>query len=172
MPPFPRRAWPGPQNSAAAVLEVAANVLDARIAEAKGDSAAAIASWRKAVEAEDRLAYDEPPGWYYPTRESLGAALLRAGQAAEAEAVFRADLESNPRNGRSLFGLAKSLEAQKKTPTRRSPAPSSTPRGRTRIRPSGSRICRGSGLDSWEFRESQDSQQVSRLLEFGFHRAL
>ncbi len=109
----PEKSLAGPQNSAAAVLEVAADVLDARIAEAKGEFSAAIASWRKAVEAEDRLAYDEPPGWYYPTRESLGAALLRAGQAAEAEAVFRADLEIHPRNGRSLFGLAKSLEARK-----------------------------------------------------------
>ncbi len=111
---IPEKSMAGPQNSAEAVLAVAADVLDARIAEAKGDSAAAIASWRKAVEAQDRLAYDEPPAWYYPTRESLGAALLRGGQAAEAEAVFRADLEQHPRNGRSLYGLSKSLEAQKK----------------------------------------------------------
>ena len=111
---IPEKSMAGPQNGAEAVLAVAANVLDARIAEAKGDSAAAIASWQKAVEAQDRLAYDEPPAWYYPTRESLGAALLRAGQAAEAEAVFRADLEQHPRNGRSLYGLSKSLEAQKK----------------------------------------------------------
>jgi len=111
---IPEKSMAGPQNSAEAVLAVAADVLDARIAEAKGDSADAIASWRKAVEAQDRLAYDEPPAWYYPTRESLGAALLRAGQAADAEAIFRADLEQHPRNGRSLYGLSKSLEAQKK----------------------------------------------------------
>ncbi len=111
----PAKSLAGPQNGAEPVLAVAANVLDARIAEAKGDSAAAIASWRLAVEAEDRLAYDEPPPWYYPTRESLGGALLRAGFAAEAEAVFRADLDRHPRNGRSLYGLTKSLEAQKKT---------------------------------------------------------
>jgi len=110
----PEKSLAGPQNGAEAVLSVAANVLDARIAEAKGEFSAAIASWRKAVEAEDRLAYDEPPAWYYPTRESLGAALLRAGQAEEAEAVFRADLDRHPRNGRSLYGLSKSLEAQKK----------------------------------------------------------
>ena len=110
----PEKSMAGPQNSAEAVLAVAADVLDARIAEAKGDSADAIASWRKAVEAQDRLAYDEPPAWYYPTRESLGAALLRAGQAADAEAIFRADLDQHPRNGRSLYGLLKSLEAQKK----------------------------------------------------------
>jgi tetratricopeptide (TPR) repeat protein len=105
----------GPQNSGAALLAIASSVLDARIAEAKGDRETALASWEKAVAAEDALAYDEPPPWYYPVRESLGAALLRDGQAGEAERVFRADLERNPRNGRSLFGLWKSLEAQKKS---------------------------------------------------------
>jgi tetratricopeptide (TPR) repeat protein len=102
----------GPQNSAAALFSVASNVLDARIARAKGDRAAALTSWRKAVAAEDALAYDEPAPWYYPVRESLGAALLADGQAAAAEKVFRADLEINPRNGRSLYGLAATLEAQ------------------------------------------------------------
>ena len=111
---IPEKSMAGPQNSAEAVLAVAANVLDARIAEAKGDSADAIASWRKAVEAQDRLAYDEPPAWYYPTRESLGGSLLRDGQAAEAEKVFREDLGIHPRNPRSLYGLTQSLEAQKK----------------------------------------------------------
>jgi tetratricopeptide (TPR) repeat protein len=105
----------GPQNTAAALLAVASHVLDARILEAKGDRRAAIASWVKAVAAEDALAYDEPPAWYYPVRESLGAALLLDGQPGEAEIVFRADLEINPRNGRSLYGLAEALEAQKKT---------------------------------------------------------
>jgi tetratricopeptide (TPR) repeat protein len=111
----PEKSMAGPQNGAGPVLALAGYVLDARIAEAKGEFTAAIAAWRRAVEAQDALAYDEPPGWYYPTRESLGAALLRAGQAAEAEAVFRADLDQHPRNGRSLYGLSKSLEAQKKT---------------------------------------------------------
>ncbi|HTY42356.1 MAG TPA: hypothetical protein VMH79_10830 [Thermoanaerobaculia bacterium] len=104
----------GPQNTAAALFAVASNVLDARIAEARGDRKAAIASWTKAVAAEDALAYDEPAAWYYPTRESLGAALLLDGQAAEAESVFRADLDRNPRNGRSLYGLAAALRAQQK----------------------------------------------------------
>jgi len=53
--------------------------------------------------------------WFYPVRESLGAALMLNGQAREAEAVFRADPEQYPRNPRSLFGLWKSLEAQQKT---------------------------------------------------------
>lgn len=111
----PASSMAGPQNTSAMVLAIATQVLDARIAEAKGDRKAAIASWKKAVEAEDALSYDEPPGWYYPTRESLGAALLADGQLAEAEKVFRADLDKHPRNPRSLFGLWKTLEAQKKT---------------------------------------------------------
>jgi tetratricopeptide (TPR) repeat protein len=105
----------GPQNTGAAVLAVATAVLDARIAEAAGDRAAALTSWEKAIAAEDALAYDEPPPWYYPVRESYGAALLRQGRAREAERVFRADLERNPRNPRSLLGLAESLTAQGKS---------------------------------------------------------
>jgi hypothetical protein len=60
------------------------------------------------------LAYNEPADWYYPVRESLGGTLLREGKAADAEAVFRRDLEMNPRSGRSLFGLWQSLVAQKR----------------------------------------------------------
>jgi hypothetical protein len=70
--------------------------------------------WRKAVEQQDALEYDEPPPWFYPVRESLGALLLRSGQAGEAESVFRADLERNRRDGRALFGLLESLKAQHK----------------------------------------------------------
>jgi hypothetical protein len=64
---------------------------------------------------QDGLAYNEPPDWYYPVRETLGGALLRDGQAAEAEKAFRDDLARNPRNGRSLFGLWQSLKAQNMT---------------------------------------------------------
>ena len=71
--------------------------------------------WRRAVELQDALTYDEPPGWCYPLRESLGAALLRARQAAEAETVFREGVRRSPRNGRMLFGLMQSLTAQGKT---------------------------------------------------------
>lgn len=47
-------------------------------------------------------------------RESLGATLLMAGDTAGAEKVFRADLDRNPRNPRSLFGLQQVLKAQGK----------------------------------------------------------
>ncbi|MCI0524827.1 MAG: hypothetical protein L0Y75_06145 [Acidobacteria bacterium] len=101
-------------NTAASVFKIGEHVLDARIAAAKANRRGAVDHWRKAVAAQDALNYDEPPGWYYPVRESLGAALLVAGNAAEAEKVFRRDLEDNPRNGRSLFGLAESLKKQGK----------------------------------------------------------
>jgi tetratricopeptide (TPR) repeat protein len=97
------------------VLELAGVVLDARISAAKGDASRAIELWKRAVTAEDALNYDEPPAWYYPVRESLGGALLRASHFAEAEKVFREDLARNPRNPRSLFGLAEALAGQGKS---------------------------------------------------------
>ena len=88
--------------------------LTARIADAQGDTANAIAGFTAAVAAEDRLGYNEPPDWLNPERERLGAVLLRAGRFAEAERVFRADLAKNTANPRSLYGLSRALEGQKK----------------------------------------------------------
>jgi len=102
------------QNSEKAVIEVGAHVLAGRIAAARGDFKQAIAEYTTAVAKEDALDYDEPADWFYPTRETLGAALLRDKRPAEAEKVFRADLAHNPRNPRSLFALAAALRAQKK----------------------------------------------------------
>jgi len=102
-------------NDWATIHDLAADTLDARIASARGDLPGAIAKWNAGVAVQDRMKYDEPPDWYYPIRESLGSLLLRNGKAQEAERVFREDLEKNPRNPRSLFGLWKALEAQKKT---------------------------------------------------------
>jgi tetratricopeptide (TPR) repeat protein len=99
-------------NKAKDVLTIATNVLGAKIAMAKHDSTNAIALLRSAVAIQDGLKYDEPPDWFYPVRESLGAVLLLSGNAAESEKVFRDDLERNPRNPRSLFGLAEALRAQ------------------------------------------------------------
>lgn len=103
---------PAPNNTSASVVQVAALVLDARLAEFDGKDA--MDRWRKAVEAQDALNYDEPPPWYHSVRESLGGALLRSGEPKEAEKVFREDLERNPRSPRSLFGLIESLKAQKR----------------------------------------------------------
>lgn len=97
-------------NKASSILEIAAEVIAARMAR---DAASAIPHWRKAAAIQDGLIYDEPPPWYYPLRESLGAALLRAGKVEEAERVFRDDLDRYPRNGRSLFGLMHALKARK-----------------------------------------------------------
>ena len=101
-------------NPAQRVLSVADDVLRAHIAAAKHDDKTAITLLRQAVETEDSLAYDEPPAWFLPVRELLGGALMKSGNYAEAEQVFRADLERNKRNGRSLFGLMESLKAEKK----------------------------------------------------------
>ena len=102
-------------DSAQMVLQIPADMLDAQIAEARGDWKAAIESLRKAVAVQDGLAYNEPPDWYYSVRESLGGALLLAGQAGEGEKVFSDESKRNPRNGRSLFGLWQSVKAQSKT---------------------------------------------------------
>jgi tetratricopeptide (TPR) repeat protein len=97
------------QNRAAQVVDVFAAMVDARLAAARGDGAAAVASWERAVKAQDRLEYHEPPPVFYPVRESLAAARFAAGQFAQAEAAFREDLARNPRNPRSLFGLWQTL---------------------------------------------------------------
>ena len=99
-------------NKAAAVLALASEVLAARLA---ASPAAAVPRWQRAAALQDALVYDEPPAWYYPVRESLGAALLRAGRPAEAEAAFREGLRRSPRNGRMLFGLREALKAQQKS---------------------------------------------------------
>jgi tetratricopeptide (TPR) repeat protein len=106
--------WAHAFSPAQDYLAVAGHVMNARILEAVSDHDGAIAAWNAAVQAQDNLPYNEPPEWFYPVRESHGGALLRSGRAAEAEKVFRADLDRNPRNARSLFGLWKTLEAQKK----------------------------------------------------------
>jgi len=103
---------PPVQNHSAQIYHIAADILGARIASAKDDTAAAINLLRDAVANQDQLLYNEPADWFYPVRESLGGMLLQSGDAKAAEQVFREDLERNPRNPRSLYGLAESLTRQ------------------------------------------------------------
>jgi tetratricopeptide (TPR) repeat protein len=101
-------------NKTKDILKIAENVLGARISLAKNDMDATVNQLRAAVAVQDSLKYDEPQDWFYPVRESLGAVLLKIGDDAGAEEVFRADLERNLRNPRSLFGLEQALKAMDK----------------------------------------------------------
>jgi tetratricopeptide (TPR) repeat protein len=102
-------------NSAQQVLGIAAGMLDGYIARGQRNYKRAAELLNKAAQAEDKLNYDEPPDWYLPPRESLGAVLFTDGRYADAEAAFRAELKAHAKNPRALFGLAQCLEAQKKT---------------------------------------------------------
>jgi tetratricopeptide (TPR) repeat protein len=99
-------------NKAKDIMKIAEDVLGAKIAMAKKDNTTAVSRLREAIVIQDSLKYGEPPDWFFPVRESLGAALLMNGDAAGAEKVFREDLDRNPRNPRSLFGLQQALKAQ------------------------------------------------------------
>jgi len=101
-----------PLNKAVAVLKVPESLLVGAIARSRGDLPGASAALAEAVAAEDALNYSEPPPWYPPVRPALGALLLANKQPAEAEKVFRADLDRNPRDARALSGLRDTLKAQ------------------------------------------------------------
>ena len=102
-------------NEFKAPIGIAVHALMGEIAARSGDPNSAILHFTEALKIEDAGIYFEPPKWYYPIRQSLGAALLKAGKNAEAEAVYRDDLKHFPENGWSLFGLAAALRAQGKT---------------------------------------------------------
>jgi tetratricopeptide (TPR) repeat protein len=99
-------------NKTKDILKIARNVLGAQVAMNKKDMDAAIQDLREAVAVQDGLHYNEPADWFFPVRESLGAALLKNGDASAAEKVFREDLERTPRNPRSLWGLHEALLQQ------------------------------------------------------------
>ncbi len=99
-------------NKTGAVFKVHDRILAGMIARSRHDDKGAIDSLTQAVAAEDALNYSEPPPWYPPVRPMLGRVLLEAKQLPEAEKVFRADLDRNPRDGRALSGLRDCLNAQ------------------------------------------------------------
>jgi tetratricopeptide (TPR) repeat protein len=102
---------------ASSLLKIADELALGEIAMAEGNPIAAVGHFEVAVSMQDQLPYTEPPFWYYPTRHSLGKALLTANKAKQAEAVFRRDLEDYPKNGWAMFGLIQSLKAQGKDPS-------------------------------------------------------
>jgi tetratricopeptide (TPR) repeat protein len=87
------------------VLQVAQHVVRARIAQADKDLPGAINHFETAVQIADTLSYNEPPYWYYPIRQSLGALQLLAGDLDNAEQSLRASLVRTPNNGWALYGL-------------------------------------------------------------------
>jgi tetratricopeptide (TPR) repeat protein len=92
------------------LLSLARHIVDGRIAQADGHYDKAVDAFEQAAAIQGRLPYMEPPFWYYPVTQSLGAALLQAGKAKEAERVFRDSLDELPNNGWALYGL---MQAQK-----------------------------------------------------------
>src|SRR5512132_1241403 len=101
-------------NSCEALLAVAIPMVEGEILIAEGKIDMGIGQLHAAIQKEDALKYDEPPGWLIPVRHSLGAVLMKQQRFAEAEQVYRDDLARLPENGWSLFGLAESLRKQKK----------------------------------------------------------
>jgi tetratricopeptide (TPR) repeat protein len=99
-------------HSGKRLAQVAQHALAGEVLAAGGDPEGGVRELRRAVELQDAMRYDEPEPFYYPVRHSLGAVLLAAGRAAEAEAVFQDDLRRHPENGWSLRGLADALRAQ------------------------------------------------------------
>jgi tetratricopeptide (TPR) repeat protein len=98
--------------AATSLIQIAENVLSAEIDASAGRYDEAISKLDRAVRLEDSLLYNEPPDWYFPVRHILGAVLLEADRAGEAEVVYWEDLRRNSGNGYSLFGLQQALLAQ------------------------------------------------------------
>lgn len=106
--------WLVGNNKAIDTLAISRRVAEAEMLYRSGDRERAFELMREAVVLEEQLAYDEPPGWMQPSRHALGALLMGDGRAAEAESVYRADLERHPNNGWSLLGLQQALREQRK----------------------------------------------------------
>ena len=108
-----KQSWFSP-NPALAILGVSVELLAGEIAASRKDFDRAIAHLDKAIRLEDSLIYTEPSEFHYPARHALGAVLLEAGRAAEAETVYWEDLRRNRENGWALYGLMQALRAQGK----------------------------------------------------------
>lgn len=94
------------------LLTIAAEIVEGELLAQAQQYDEAVSHLERAVRLQDNLMYNEPPDWYYPVRHTLGAVLLEAGRADEAESVYWTDLKQNPENGFALFGLWQSLLTQ------------------------------------------------------------
>jgi tetratricopeptide (TPR) repeat protein len=106
--------WKMGNNAAKDVVAIARLMAEGELAFREGNADQAFARLREAVQMEETLRYDEPPGWMQPVRHALGALLLAKERGAEAEDVYRADLVRHPNNAWSLLGLQQSLQTQDK----------------------------------------------------------
>ncbi len=106
--------WKVGNNLAQDVMAVARTMAAGELAFREGRAEEAFRLLRESVALEEKLSYDEPPGWMQPVRHALGALLLADGRHAEAEDVYRADLGRHPNNAWSLLGLQQSLAKQGK----------------------------------------------------------
>ena len=91
------------------LLGTVAGILEGEMLWSAGDLPGAIAVFEQAVSIEDQLGYDEPEALPFAARHWLGAALLEAKRYADAERVYKEELEDHPHNGWSLLGLQKAL---------------------------------------------------------------
>jgi tetratricopeptide (TPR) repeat protein len=101
-------------HTAKSLLGITAGILRAELLRHDGKPDDAIPVLERAVEIEDALRYDEPEPLPFAARHWLGALYLELKRPADAERVYRAELEDHPRNGWSLYGLEQSLRAQNK----------------------------------------------------------
>ena len=99
-------------DDAKLLLQTVGGVLEGEIHRDAGNLSAAIRAFERAVEVEDQLEYSEPEPLPFSARHWLGAALLEVKRYAEAERVYREELEDHPHNGWSLFGLKAALSGQ------------------------------------------------------------
>lgn len=107
--------WTMGNNRATEVIAIARKMAEGELAFHSGERERAFQLLREAITLEEQLRYDEPPGWMQPVRHALGALLMADEQYAEAESVYRADLQRHPNNAWSLLGLEQSLRGQGKT---------------------------------------------------------
>ena len=101
------------QVPAKEIVQTAKLVAQGRLADAQGDLEGAAKAYDDAIFIEDTLAYMEPPFWYYPVRQSLGAVRLRQGRLDDAEKAFRESLARVRSNGWALAGLAETYRLKK-----------------------------------------------------------